>query len=176
VPSPAQIEQRTQRINACIAIMGEDGWLEGRTAKELADKWGCSYTTVRSYRSEALRVLRLNLAADLDDERNRIILRLEHCYRAAMDRKVERAVYNAQRGEVEIHETRDPDIKAAVTALRQTEHILNLKIDRSGPEDEDADAKLTDEELLASLDEARERVRARIEASEQTGANGKAAH
>lgn len=106
--------QRDTRVDRIIELMAGGQWFGAHTARELAEEWRVTATTVHEYASEASTVIRRVVKEDPDLVRAMII--------GGIDRVI-REAHELKRVTKDGDEYAAPDLRAAVAAL-----ALKLKV------------------------------------------------
>lgn len=68
---------KLERVRHVIDLMASGRWVTGQTARELAEEWGLTVSTVEETSAEASRALKLSLG-DAEEIKARWIATLEH--------------------------------------------------------------------------------------------------
>lgn len=153
-----QKAERERRVDHVLDLMAKGEWAS-RMTFTLAQEWGCSWTTVRDYASEAGAILRHVYQGDPEVVRAKLVAGIEAIRERCFTRTRSFVMRNGP--DSEVVETPDPDLKTALASYSEMAKVLGVVVTKHQEVPSD---NATPEETLAQLEGAAAKLREAIAA------------
>ena len=121
----ALAEQRTERLYEVAKMILRGDWDYGTTVLELEREWGVHRSTLHRYHAEALRMISGELGPMLEAASDHMIVETFQLKQIALN-KASYRVFIDEKGDYQKELLPDPDVKAAIAAVRLRGDILGI--------------------------------------------------
>lgn len=124
-PKQELIDLRTQRVYEIARMVLRNDWSYGSSILDLAERWKLHKTTLHGYYAEALRIIAGELGPELRAAADQMIVETFQLKEMALAKGSYRVIID-EAGSMQKELLPDPDVKAAIAAVRLRGDILGI--------------------------------------------------